>query len=589
MSDADAGAETTDLTSRPGARWVRLLVGIVLLVLGAVLVLRPFTSLAFLIALVVTALVVGGLGELLRRDRDRGAWPWVRCAAYLLAAVLILVWPSGSIRLLSVILAVLLVVDGVSDIAALSAVRGTARYNAVVGGVASIAFGLVLLAWPDVTVLVVGVFFGARVLMAGGRQVAAFLRGDEDVPLLRRRGADRAPRGGWLRLTGTTVGALLAITLVIVSLALSRGRPAPDDFYAAQATVPSQPGQLVRSEPFTSPEVPAGARAWRILYTTTRDEAQPAVASGLVIVPEREGPAPVVAWAHGTTGFAEGCAPSILEDGLAAGAMMIQDRVIGQGWAMVATDYTGLGTAGPHPYLIGEGEGRSVLDAIRAAGQLTDVELADETVVWGHSQGGHAALWTGQLAPSYAPDLDIKGVAALAPASNLPGLIEGLGAITGGEIFGSFVVASYTATYPELEAAEYLRPAARIIVPELAQRCLAERSTIVSALQTVLFDRSIWTGDPNRGAFATRLAQNVPTGLIPAPLLLGQGADDTLILPAAQEAYVEGRCAAGQAVDYRTYPGRGHVPLVEPDSPLIPELISWTEDRFTGKPATDTC
>lgn len=91
MSDADAGAETTDLTSRPGARWVRLLVGIVLLVLGAVLVLRPFTSLAFLIALVVTALVVGGLGELLRRDRDRGAWPWVRCAAYLLAAVLILV------------------------------------------------------------------------------------------------------------------------------------------------------------------------------------------------------------------------------------------------------------------------------------------------------------------------------------------------------------------------------------------------------------------------------------------------------------------------------------------------------------------
>src|SRR5690606_2378075 len=111
------------------------------------------------------------------------------------------------------------------------------------------------------------------------------------------------------------------------------------------------------------------------------------------------------------------------EDGLEAGAMMIQDQVVEQGWAIVATDYTGLGTEDPHPYLIGEGEGRSVLDAIRAAQELADVNLAEETVVWGHSQGGHAALWTGQLAPTYAPDLEIVGVAALAPASNLPGLI----------------------------------------------------------------------------------------------------------------------------------------------------------------------
>src|SRR5690606_19082900 len=188
-----------------------------------------------------------------------------------------------------------------------------------------------------------------------------------------------------------------------------------------------------------------------------------------------------------------------------------------QGWAIVATDYVGLGTEGPHPYLIGQGEGRSVLDAVRAAQDLGDAGLAGETVVWGHSQGGHAALWTGQLAPTYAAEIDIAGVAALAPASDLPGLIEGLGSITGGEIFGSFVVAAYTAAYPEIDAADYVRPAARIIVPELAQRCLSEKSTIVSALQTLLFDRSIWTGDPNRGAFAVRLGENVPTGSIESP------------------------------------------------------------------------
>ncbi len=103
---------------------------------------------------------------------------------------------------------------------------------------------------------------------------------------------------------------------------------------------------------------------------------------------------------------------------------LIDEAVVQQGWAVVVTDYAGLGTAGPHPYLIGEGEARSVLDATRAARQLDDISLSTETVVWGHSQGGHAALWTGQLAPTYAPDVGVIAVAAMAPAANLPALIE---------------------------------------------------------------------------------------------------------------------------------------------------------------------
>jgi pimeloyl-ACP methyl ester carboxylesterase len=85
---------------------------------------------------------------------------------------------------------------------------------------------------------------------------------------------------------------------------------------------------------------------------------------------------------------------------------------------IVATDYVGLGTAGPHPYLIGQGEARSVLDSVRAARQMPQLSLQPATVVWGHSQGGHAALWAGALAPSYAPDVHVLAVAALAPASD---------------------------------------------------------------------------------------------------------------------------------------------------------------------------
>lgn len=569
--------------------------GVLLVLLGAALVLRPFASLAVLVVLLVASLTVAAVGELLRRDPDHGAWRWVRGAAYLLAAVLVLVWPGATIRVIALVVALALLVGGVADLAVSRGLGGTARLNAAVGGAASIVFGLLALAWPDVIVIVIAVVFGARVLIAGTRQVVAFVKGD-DVPLLRRRSTADVPKRGRLRLTGTVLGAAVAVVLVVVSVALQRSAPAPDAFYDAPPDVPSAPGQLLRSEPYADPEVPAGSSAWRILYTTTRDEGRPAVASGLVIAPAsaRTGdaagqPSKVIAWAHGTTGFARGCAPSVLPDGLSAGAMLIQDKVIAQGWTMVATDYVGLGTEGPHPYLIGQGEGRSVLDAIRAAHQLEALTLADDAVVWGHSQGGHAALWAGILAPTYAPDLKIDGVAALAPASDLPGLISNLGTVTAGELFASFVIAAYGAVYPDLRASDVVRPGARILTEEMGSRCLAEKSVLVSVLTALTLDKTIWSGNPDDGAFGRRLRENIPSGPIPAPLLVGQGASDSLVLPTVQAGYVKARCQAGYQVDYRTYAGRGHVELVEPDSPAVPELLGWTTDRFEGKPVADTC
>lgn len=581
-----------------GPRWLRLILGGPLVLLGATLVFRPFASLAVLILLIVVSLVVAGVGELLDSDPDEGVWGWVQGIGYLVAAVLVIVWPAATIRVLALTVALALLIGGLADLAAARRVRGTARCNAVVGGLASILFGLLALSWPDVTVLVIAVVFGACMIITGVRQVVAFAKGD-DVSLLRRRSVPETPRGGWLRLTGTVLGAALALVLVVVSIALHRSAPSPDAFYNPPASVPAKLGQLVRSEPYNSSEIPAGAKAWRILYTTTRDQGQPAVASGLVIAPDSAltnggggsgaRPSKVIAWAHGTTGFAPGCAPSVLPNGLAAGAMMIQDRVIAQGWTLVASDYVGLGTKGPHPYLVGQGEGRSVLDAVRAAHQLQEVSLAQETVVWGHSQGGHAALWTGVLAPSYAPDVKIDGVAALAPASNLPGLIDNLGNITGGDVFGSFVIAAYAAVYPDVHTSAIVRPGARILAEEMANRCLAEKSVLVSVLTAISLDKSIWTDNPNTGAFGQRLKENVPSGPIPLPLLIMQGAADGLVNPAAQAGYVKARCEAGHQVDFRTYAGLGHLSLVEPDSPAIPELLTWTTDRFEGKRVKDTC
>lgn len=595
-------------TLPPGAA---LAVGVGCVLVGGFLTLRPFSSLAVLVVSLAVALVVSGLGGLVAPDEvasdevapdevapgdgDEAAGGGtatlrkLRAAAYLLVALVVLVWPGATITVLSVLVGLVLVLDGALDLWDARRLAGTARWNGLLGGLSVAVLGVLALAWPDISVLVLAVLFGMRVLLTGVRLVVQSVRARRGVRPGPRTGRPRRGRPGRWRLAGNAVALLVAAALLLASSALHRGAPTPDEFYAAPATVPGQPGQLLRSEPFTR-GIPAGASAWRILYTTTRDEGQPAVASGLVVVPARAGrPTPVVAWAHGTTGVAPGCAPSVLSEPFESGAMFVLDQVLDRGWAMVAPDYLGLGTAGPHPYLIGPGTARSVLDSVRAARQLTDAGLATGTVLWGHSQGGGAALWAGQLAPTYSPDVRLDGVAALAPASNLEGLVDNLANITGWQVFASYVIGAYSEVYPDVEFDDYVRPGARILVREMASRCLSEPSVLVSVLSSLVLDKPIWQGDPDRGAFATRLRSNTPTGQVAAPLLIAQGGADSLILPSAQDDYVADRCAAGAGIDYRTYAGLDHVPLVEAGSPLVPELLAWTSDRFAGKSAASTC
>lgn len=592
--------------------WVSVALGVVCALVGAGLVLRPFASLALLVVAVVVGAVVLGVTELVGgRSPDRGdepgaprspRWPHVaRGLVFLALAGAVVVWPAPSIVVVAVLVGVGLVVAGVLD--GLEGFRsvGADRWTRLALGAASVVLGVLALAWPDVTVLVVAVVFGVRVVVLGVRLVVAGVRRARTQAGAARAvvpgGTSAAPdpsgprRHGRVALVGAVLAVVAAGALAAASVGLHRAAPEVDAFYDPPASVPDEPGRLVRAEPFTR-QIPDGATAWRILYTTTRDESEPAVASGIVVVPDAvrdDAAPPVIAWAHGTTGSARGCAPSVLAEPFESGAFFLLDDVLAHGWALVATDYVGLGTDGPHPYLVGKGEARSVLDAVRAARELDGATLGEQTVVWGHSQGGHAALWTGAVAPEYAPDVPLAGVAALAPASDLTGLVSHLESVTGGSVFASFVVEAYDAVYPDSGAATYVRPGARFVVEEMSSRCLSEPSALVSVAEALSMDQPLWTTDPTTGPLGERLAENVPTGPVTAPLLVAQGASDTLILPTAQEAYVGARCAAGQPVDYRTYQGRDHVGLVQADSPLAPDLVRWTEARLAGEPPTPTC
>jgi uncharacterized membrane protein HdeD (DUF308 family) len=563
-------------------------------ILGLWLMMRPLSSIILLLLVIGLTLIFNGIGEL---TQPRAAWhSLIGAASLIVMGVCVFAFRGFTTSALAVFIAAASIISGVLRV--VDAIRNEREEKAasILMATAAIVAGVIAFAWPDLTLLVGAVAFGGWTTIFGGRLAwsAIALRRHKhvEVGISDATPARRAKFSHWARLIGAAAMLAIVVFAAILSVRLHQGVPDPDDFYAAPVVTPSEPGVLVRAEPFTR-GIPVGARAWRILYTTTKGDGEPALASGLVIAPNRPSTEslPLVAWAHGTTGYAQVCAPSLLPNPLIAGAMFTMDQVIAHGWALVATDYIGLGTKGPHPYLIGQGEARSTLDSIRAAHELRTLHISSKTVVWGHSQGGHAALWTGGLAAAYAPELDIDGVAALAPASDLESLVSNLGAVRGGILFAAYALAGYDAAYDDVRDTDYVDPSAQTLMRELSRRCLADPRTYVSVIEALAIanDRDVYSHPLTTGSMLKHLQENTPTLPIRPPLLIAQGLADPLVVPNVQQQYVQTRCKAGQALEYLTIPGKDHVALVEADSPLIPRLLRWTEDRFAGAPAIDSC
>ena len=384
------------------------------------------------------------------------------------------------------------------------------------------------------------------------------------------------------------IGYTAAVLVVLFAVAWWLARPAqPGSFYAWPSAIP-KPGNLLRSEPFTR-GVPEGALAWRILYATTRGDGGPAVSSAIVMTQAKGArmARPAILWTHGTTGIEPGCAPSVVAKPF--NGVPALSELLARGWTFVGPDYIGLGTASSHAFLIGKDEAHAALDAVRAARQIEALQLQNRTVVWGHSQGGHAALWTGALARRYAPDVNIVGVAALSPASDLTSLVSTARGDAFVTIALAYIVQSYSRVYRDVKFGAYVQPFKRPLVADIAHRCVADLGALVSVAETAVAGPDFFRDLPSGGTLAQHLEENIPRGPIAAALLIGQGDADALIPPAIQQRYARSRCAAGQALEYRTYGGRDHMGVVAADSPLNVDLVRWTEDRFAGKPAVNSC
>jgi pimeloyl-ACP methyl ester carboxylesterase len=363
---------------------------------------------------------------------------------------------------------------------------------------------------------------------------------------------------------------------------------APDEFYDPPSDLPRQPGALLRSEPLKNVTLPAGIRGWRILYATTVDDSTPATAVATVFAPTDPpaGPRPVIAWEHATTGLLQKCMPSLVS--ASTKGIPCRDRIVMAGWVVVATDYSFAEKGGPHPYLIGEGEARATLDSVRAARQMSELTLDKRMVVWGYSQGGHAALWTGIVGPRYAPDLEILGVAAIAPAANIKNILAMNVAVD--KRFGPYLALSYSRFYPDIIFEQALRPAALDAARQIVNLCdfvPPEDSERIEALAAT-FDGPALATSSNK-ALQARLEQNTADGPIQAPVVIAQGLSDIVVPSSATDAYVEDRCSAGQRLEYWTFAGRDHFTIVQPGTPLEDLLIKWTTARFADEPQASGC
>jgi acetyl esterase/lipase len=387
------------------------------------------------------------------------------------------------------------------------------------------------------------------------------------------------------RIAGGLV--LLVVLAGFVFLAATR-HPSVPEFYDPPADVAQAPGTILRVEPFTE-GLPPGSQAWKVLYASTDPDGRPLAVSGLVIAPldPPAGPRPVLAWAHGTTGIARPCAPSLTDAPLQGIPDM--SGPIAEGWVITLTDYPGLGTPSPHPYLVGESEGRAVLDSVRAAHRLdTGLELDDRYAVWGHSQGGHAAVFAGQLAPTYLPDLELVGVAALAPATELQKDLDAIQGTEIGNVLTVLTVESWTAFYPDIPD-DTLTEAARGPAERIARNCINQPSRFRLLLGGLTLPKDLVAIDPTTDpTWAARLTENTPdpTG-IAGPLFVGQGLSDEIISAPVTEGWVEQRCRDDAPTTWVAYPGLTHNGVVAPGGA---DAFAWTIDRFAGAPVpASTC
>ena len=383
--------------------------------------------------------------------------------------------------------------------------------------------------------------------------------------------------------------AALALAATPATAAVPTG-PAGDAFFTPPKKLPGKThGDPIWTRKLTNAQTLDQARVNRlVLYRSTSVRGKSIAVSGSIHLPKGKAPKggwPVITWAHGTSGLGDQCAPTRNpgEGVIAAFHTYIEpllDRWLAAGYAVVRTDYEGLGTKGVHPYLVGVSEGRGVLDIVRAA-RKTYGSVGKRVVIGGHSQGGHAAVFAAAIAPKWTPDLNVRGTAAFAPfaqgdeifaalrPSNQPSRLTGYLAV---------IARGFDAAYPGLEVPSLLSNRGLELYPRTTSDCIPEITSNDSEFAK-LAPKDLFREGADLDEVTRTAAANDPTDLkVTTPLLVEQGNSDTTVFPSFTTAMVGGLRKRGAKVTYRTHDNVDHTSVVfgEPQN----DAFAWVAKRL---------
>lgn len=344
-------------------------------------------------------------------------------------------------------------------------------------------------------------------------------------------------------------------------------------------------GRLIEAVPVV--DTPAGMQAWKVRYLTRDDRGAAREVTGMVVAPREALPArprPVIAWTHGTSGVATQCAPSQMP---AFWSLTPALDAVRQGYVVVAPDYPGLGSAGTHPYLVGTATARSVLDAVRSARQIPGAAAGKRFVVWGESQGGHAALWTGQLASVEGTGLQLLGVAAGAPPTDLAANLRQASDPNARTLLTALAVQSWSRHYGDpLRIGRARTPT---IIRRLARNCVSVSSgpRLGAVLGILALRQDLWRVDLARTPpWASYVAANSTTPVSRVPILIAQTRGDPFVAPAVTRSFAQKLCANRVRVRFIDLPGKDHATTAKQSAA---DTIAWIDERFAGTRAPSDC
>jgi dienelactone hydrolase len=368
------------------------------------------------------------------------------------------------------------------------------------------------------------------------------------------------------------LAAVLAAALLAAPASADvRHGPGGAAFYKPPKHLHGKHGGLIWARKQTGKDALKGARTNELLLYRSKDLHGKATAvSGSLSLPKGKAPKggwPIITYAHGTTGSADACAPTRGYDksNLTSYAFPLLRGWLKAGYAVVRTDYDGLGTPGVHQYLVGQSEGRSVLDAVRAARGFAPKKLSKRYMIAGHSQGGHAALFATAAAPKYLPELKLRGTVAFAPAShlktqfqtimNVSGAGGGLGAIVALGLRGNDSVD------PSIGVPSLLTQQAAALYPQTRTRCydaLSKPDSFGGLALNQFLDKS-----KDLTPLLNAIGENDPEHLRPVtPIRIEQGTADQTVFEAFTKQLADEYVANNVPVVYKTFDGVSHGGIV---------------------------